>query len=154
MPESQRVDGITLSSLEEVTVCSQSKSYEELEFVEQLSKCNATSLKKLVTVHNDESFRVHVESNEVVTKKIYAACIHQTLKWNSMLFDMVSRCLSIKGLKELMRAVVFIYWFLYSRVPILSIDRLKGLSKYSLSLPYNLSQPKSISNSSVNLLQR
>ena len=68
LPESQRVDVITLSSLEEVTICSHSKSYEELEFVQQLSKCNARSLKKLVTVHDNERFRVHVESNEVTEK--------------------------------------------------------------------------------------
>ena len=68
LPESQRVDVFTLSSLEEVTICSHSKSYEELEFVQQLSKCNARSLKKLVTVHDNERFRVHVESNEVTEK--------------------------------------------------------------------------------------
>ncbi|OQU83734.1 hypothetical protein SORBI_3005G165950 [Sorghum bicolor] len=59
------VDVMTLTSLEEVIICSHSKSYGELEFVQKLSKCNATSLKKLVTVHDNERFRVHVESNEV-----------------------------------------------------------------------------------------
>ncbi|KAG0530371.1 hypothetical protein BDA96_05G180300, partial [Sorghum bicolor] len=68
LPESQMVDVMTLTSLEEVIICSHSKSYGELEFVQKLCKCNATSLKKLVTVHDNERSRVHVESNEVTEK--------------------------------------------------------------------------------------
>ncbi|CAN6334745.1 unnamed protein product [Urochloa humidicola] len=46
--DSRRVDNIDLGSLEEVEISSSKFSQEELEFVELLSKCNATFLKKLV----------------------------------------------------------------------------------------------------------
>ncbi|CAL4905497.1 unnamed protein product [Urochloa decumbens] len=46
--DSRRIDNIDLSSLEEVEISSSKISYEELEFVEVLSRCSATILKKLV----------------------------------------------------------------------------------------------------------
>uniref|UniRef100_K3ZLV0 F-box/LRR-repeat protein 15/At3g58940/PEG3-like LRR domain-containing protein n=1 Tax=Setaria italica TaxID=4555 RepID=K3ZLV0_SETIT len=48
LAESGRVDGIALSFLEEVKLHNFASSSDELEFVEELSRCNAAVLKKLV----------------------------------------------------------------------------------------------------------
>ncbi|CAL4987229.1 unnamed protein product [Urochloa decumbens] len=46
--ESHKIDDIILNSLEEVEITSYANSHEVLEFVEQLSRCSATILKKVV----------------------------------------------------------------------------------------------------------
>ncbi|CAN6363231.1 unnamed protein product [Urochloa humidicola] len=46
--ESHKIDDIFLNSLEEVEITSYTSSHEVLEFVEKLSRCNATILKKVV----------------------------------------------------------------------------------------------------------
>ncbi|CAL4980446.1 unnamed protein product [Urochloa decumbens] len=46
--ESHKIDDIFLNSLEEVEITSYTSSHEILEFVEQLSRCSATILKKVV----------------------------------------------------------------------------------------------------------
>jgi hypothetical protein len=48
LAESCNIDDIALSSLEEVEINSFVGSHEEMEFVKQLSRCNASVLKKLV----------------------------------------------------------------------------------------------------------
>ncbi|TVT97162.1 hypothetical protein EJB05_11964, partial [Eragrostis curvula] len=48
LAKSSKIDDITLGSLEEVEINNFTSSQEELEFVEQLSRCNAAVLKKIV----------------------------------------------------------------------------------------------------------
>ncbi|WVZ70170.1 hypothetical protein U9M48_018857 [Paspalum notatum var. saurae] len=55
LPESCKADGITLDSLEEVKITFVRSSYQGMEFLEQLARCHAPSLKTLVI--NCELFR-------------------------------------------------------------------------------------------------
>lgn len=49
--ESYRIDDISLNSLEEVEITFSTISHEVLEFVELLSRCDASKLKKIVIVN-------------------------------------------------------------------------------------------------------
>lgn len=48
LEESYKIDDISLSSLEEVEITSHPSSHEAQEFVEQLSRCDASNLEKVV----------------------------------------------------------------------------------------------------------
>ncbi|CAO2142126.1 unnamed protein product [Urochloa humidicola] len=52
LEESHRIDDISLNSLEEVEIISYTSYHGALEFLEQLSRCNAAILKKIVLKHN------------------------------------------------------------------------------------------------------
>ncbi|CAN6381581.1 unnamed protein product [Urochloa humidicola] len=51
LEESRRIDDISLNSLEEVEITSYTSYHGALEFLEQLSRCNAAILKKIVLKH-------------------------------------------------------------------------------------------------------
>ncbi|RCV38821.1 hypothetical protein SETIT_8G172900v2, partial [Setaria italica] len=55
LEESHMIDDIALNSLEEVEITSNTSYHEVLEFVEQLSRCNAEILKKIVLKHRMNS---------------------------------------------------------------------------------------------------
>ena len=55
MEESHRIDDISLNSLEEVEITSDTSYHGALEFVEQLSRCNAAVLKKVVLKYMTDS---------------------------------------------------------------------------------------------------
>ncbi|KAJ1260453.1 hypothetical protein BS78_10G233800 [Paspalum vaginatum] len=67
--ENRKVDCINVSSLEEVAINCYTSSPELLEFMELVSRCNATRLKKL-TIDYNTYFHGTVETKEV-RKKIY-----------------------------------------------------------------------------------
>ncbi|CAN6372561.1 unnamed protein product [Urochloa humidicola] len=52
LEESSRIDDISLNSLEEVEIISYASYHGALEFLEQLSRCNAAILKKIILKHN------------------------------------------------------------------------------------------------------
>ncbi|CAL4992308.1 unnamed protein product [Urochloa decumbens] len=52
LEENHRIDDISLSALEEVEITSFTSYHGALEFLEQLSRCNASILKKIVLKHN------------------------------------------------------------------------------------------------------
>ena len=63
-----RIDDIALGTLEEVEISDCTSSHEELEFVELLSKCNATRLKHLAIDYYKRKFRAPLESKEICKK--------------------------------------------------------------------------------------
>ncbi|CAL4983844.1 unnamed protein product [Urochloa decumbens] len=68
LAENQRIDDINLSSLEVVEISSFTSSHEELDFLEQLSRCSATSLRKLVINYNKKRSRTPLETKEACQK--------------------------------------------------------------------------------------
>ncbi|CAL4898177.1 unnamed protein product [Urochloa decumbens] len=76
--DSRRIDNIDLSSLEEVEISSSKISYEELEFVEVLSRCSATILKKLVINYRA---RATPEAKEICEKMDVEKRCDSCRKW-------------------------------------------------------------------------
>ncbi|CAO2142134.1 unnamed protein product [Urochloa humidicola] len=66
--ESHSIDDISLNSLEEVEITSYTNSHEVLEFVEQLSRCNAAVLKKVVMKYRMDSSAIPPPTKEVHEK--------------------------------------------------------------------------------------
>ncbi|KAL6657890.1 hypothetical protein ACP70R_005670 [Stipagrostis hirtigluma subsp. patula] len=68
LANNNRTDNIALDSLEEVTISSFTGSNEEVEFVDQLSRCNVTNLKKLAIYYTRSDA-------PPLTKELYGWCV-------------------------------------------------------------------------------
>ncbi|CAL4992280.1 unnamed protein product [Urochloa decumbens] len=68
LAETRSIDDINLSSLEVVEISLFTGSHEQLEFLEQLSRCSATSLKKLVVNYKKKRPHAPLETKEVCEK--------------------------------------------------------------------------------------
>ncbi|KAF8700075.1 hypothetical protein HU200_034436 [Digitaria exilis] len=70
LEESYRIDDISLNSLEEVEITSFASSHEVLEFVELLSRCDTSNLKRVVIKHRNKS----TPPTKEVREKIRSMC--------------------------------------------------------------------------------